>query len=91
MSFANAQNSCNVLERAACTEALDKADKIIANEDKLVLVLKGQLESEQEANKVLSKALVELQAIDNHALERELTFGLSGTMLGIIATLLLKH
>lgn len=95
MSCANAETPPLVTdcaeEQAACDAALGKADNLIDKQGELIMILQKRADDKQDENERLAKAVIELKNVSDRAFEKNLTYGLGGVMLGVIAILLLKH
>lgn len=70
---------------ADCNDALKKCDVVVEKQDKLILIMKDRLDEVQDENEKLTDAVIRLEALSKNSLQTNLTWGVAGVALGVIA------
>lgn len=69
--------------KSECDQALDAADTVINKQGELILLLSKQKATLVDENDKLSEALVEMKSINGNELQRNITYGLAGVIVGV--------
>ena len=86
---ATAANSCNALDvKQKCEQALKDADTVIQKQGVVVQLTIKENQELRDENKKLDSDLLKLKELSDDEVRRNLYWGSSGVLVGIILTLL---